>query len=180
MSVPHVLIFGENHQSGAYLLRMRVQHPLSICFGKFNRGASILVSAGEYIYVGSAMGTRGASSLARRLLRHAGRTNAQNPHAIRAEMLSAFEAAGLGKSPLVPSARKTLHWHIDFLLDDRAVSLSHVIVIRTAEHLESSLARRLAAHPDTFSLADGLGASDARGETHLFGIKNADAFWEEF
>lgn len=175
-----MLILGENHSSGAYLLRIRVHHPLSIRFGKFNRGASILVPLGDYIYVGSAMGARGASSLAWRLLRHASRTDAQNPHAIRAEMLSEFEAVGLGKLPLSPPNQKKLHWHIDFLLDDRTVSLSHIIAICTATRLESNIARRLAKHPDTFALADGLGASDARGETHLFGIKNADAFWEKF
>jgi len=159
---------------------MRVHHPLSIRFGRFKRGETIPVSVGDYIYIGSAMGTRGASSLARRLLRHASRTNAENPHVIRAKMLSAFEAAGLGKSPLLPPAQKRLHWHIDFLLDENAVSLSHIIAIRTDARLESQLAARLAAHPDAFALATGLGASDTRGETHFFGIKNGDAFWDEF
>jgi len=123
------------------------------------------------------MGMRGASSLARRLLRHASRTNAECPHAICADMVSAFEVAGLGQSPLLPPARKTLHWHNDFLLDENAVLLSHVIVIRSDVRLESQIAQSLAASPDVFALAEGLGASDARGETHLFGIKNADIFW---
>jgi len=47
LSVPPIVILGEKHQSGTYLLRIRVRHPLSIRFGRFNGGEPIAVPPGD-------------------------------------------------------------------------------------------------------------------------------------
>lgn len=106
--------------------------------------------------------------MAGRLLRHATRTGDKSPHLIREAMEKAFAAAGLGSSLLRPPTLKSLHWHVDYLLDQPAIELGHVTVIRTETRIESALARQLAALPGASTLLKGLGAGDAPGETHLW------------
>ena len=172
----NVTILGTNSQTGAYLLRIRVKETVEVQFGRFNRGNPIQFVAGEYVYVGSAMGQRGSSSLARRLLRHATRSDHNNPHAVRAEMLAAFTAVSLGPSHLAPPASKKRFWHIDYLLEVTAVSLQQILVIRTPNRIEHPLANWLVQQPETNVVAAGLGARDHKGSTHLLNI-NANATW---
>ena len=159
---------GDTGQRGAYLLWMRAREQASVTFGRFQGGRPVAISPGWYVYVGSAMGPRGASALAGRLLRHATRTGDKSPHLIREAMEKAFAAAGLGSSLLRPPTLKSLHWHVDYLLDQPAIELEHVTVIRTETRIESALARQLAALPGASTLLKGLGAGDAPGETHLW------------
>ena len=153
--------------SGVYMLRIKVAAPLSVAFGRFRGGRPVAVAAGDYLYVGSAMG-RGAVSPAGRLLRHATRSGNRPPHSLRDALLDALRAAGLATPTQQPPREKRLHWHIDYLLDEPAAELSSVTLIRTAAQLESELARRLAEQPGIAPLAAGLGAADVPGETHLF------------
>ncbi len=159
-------------------MRIAVSRPLAVVFGRFRGGEPVAVSRGTLLYVGSALAEKGAASLARRLLRHATRSAGKPPHTLRAEMLAAFSAAGLGAGNLVPPQGKKLHWHIDFLLDNPAAEIDRVLVIRSPRRLESAVAHLLAADPRTVPLAAGLGASDAPGETHLFRVPDDDAWWE--
>lgn len=163
-----VTFWGEDSQRGAYLLWMRAREETVVSFGRFQGGRPVVAVPGWYVYVGSAMGRRGASALAGRLLRHATRAGGRPPHAIREAMVEAFISAGLGSTPLRPPARKRLHWHVDYLLDKTTVELEQVTVVRAEVRLESALARQLAVMPGTSSLLKGLGASDASGETHLW------------
>ena len=78
-------------------------------------------------------------------------------------------AVNLGQNLQLP-AQKRLHWHIDYLLEDTAVSLTHILVIRSRTRLETAVARSLNADPRTFAPAPGLGATDDAGSTHLLGI----------
>jgi hypothetical protein len=50
------------------------------------------------------------------------------------------------------------------------VELSGVLLLGAAVSLESALAEVVSADPATFIPAAGLGASDAPGATHFFGI----------
>jgi len=180
MSAPPVsplTILGDGGQGGAYVLRLAVAEPVAVSFGKFRGGAAIPLPPGEYLYLGSALGQKGASSLARRLLRHATRSGARPPQAIRAEMLARFPAIGLGTASLAAPARKTRHWHIDYLLDDPAVRLAAVVIIRTARPIEGELGRLLAADAGTGIVAAGLGASDVPGGTHLLRVFGGAAWW---
>ena len=61
-------------RGGVYVLRLAAGAPLLVRFGRYAGGRAIAVPAGECLYVGSALGARGAVALAGRLLRHATRT----------------------------------------------------------------------------------------------------------
>ena len=96
-------------RGGVYVLRVAVGAPLAVRFGRYGGGRPVPVPAGVYLYVGSALGARGATALAGRLLRHATRA-AGPPQAIRPALHARLAAAGL-VAPL--PAAKTLRWHID-------------------------------------------------------------------
>lgn len=169
-----IIIEGDSGQSGTYLLWMLARRETSVSFGRFQGGRPIAIPAGWYAYVGSAMGQRGASALAGRLLRHATRTGGRPPHAIRDALAAECVRAGLGAPGLRPPATKRLHWHIDYLLDEIEVEIVRIMTIRAAARLESALARQLSAIPGVVPLAPGLGASDARGESHLLRCSDPD------
>ena len=168
-----VFIVGDDSPGGTYLLRLCLKREVAVQFGRFHQGQSVVVPAGECLYVGSAMGGLGA-----RLLRHASRTDAGNPHAIRAEMMEKFVETGLVKAKR-PFPAKRLHWHIDYLLERPEVVLSHVITLRSAVRLETAVADWLAQDPATFIIAPGLGARDDPGRTHLLGVKADEAWWKQ-
>ena len=170
---PAIVVAGQPVQSGAYFLRIDVARPIRLCFGAAAGGAAVLVPAGDYVYAGSAMGQRGPAALASRLLRHAVRSAARPPHSIYTQMLVAFEGCGLvGRAP----QRKTVHWHVDYLLDHPAATLDTVCALRSLRRLERDLAELLEADTATFPVIPGLGASDHVGHTHLLGV-TADAAW---
>lgn len=175
----HITFWGGVSQCGAYVLWVRAQIDSEIAFGRFRGGRPVPVAAGHYAYVGSAMGQRGASALAGRLLRHATRTGNKPPHAIRAAMADAFAAYQLGPVGLGPPAGKRLHWHVDYLLDESRIEIEAVTVIRTVEDVEGTLARGLAAVPGVVPLLPGLGASDAPGETHLLRLPDDEMDWHD-
>ncbi len=81
-SVPQLIVLTDPALSsptpgGVYLLRIQLIEPLSVVFGRFRKGVVIPLSAGEYLYVGSALG-----GLGRRLLRHATRSDG-SAHPVR-------------------------------------------------------------------------------------------------
>ena len=117
-----------------------------------------------------------AEPLARRLARHATRSGRRPPHRIRKAMVIA--ALGLDGVDLLPRGEKRLHWHIDYLLDQRSVSLKRVVAIRSPVRLESAVADLLFADPHTAVIETGLGASDAPGSTHLLRVDNDAGWWE--
>ncbi len=171
------MIYGQPFVCGCYLLRLQVIEPVEVRFGRFQRGQAIVVPAGTYLYIGSAMGKKGASTLARRLLRHATRQNGR-PQAIRPLLLAQLHAAGLGTNRLQAPTRKTLFWHIDYLLEETAVDLIHIIILRTNRSIENRLARLLADDPQTTPLVNGLGASDDPGQTHLLRVPGSLTWWQ--
>lgn len=170
-------IRGAGQQSGAYVLGIALDKPLTVVFGRFRGGRPVALAAGSYLYIGSAMGQRGSNSLAHRLLRHATRSNARPPQSIRPVLLSALRDAGLGPGSLRPPRVKTLHWHVDYLLDQPAASLVAVLAVRSAQVLERPLAAWVAVQPQSAPVAPGLGASDHPGQTHLFQVEQTAALW---
>jgi Uri superfamily endonuclease len=163
----HITFWGDHGYTGGYILCVQASRDLELSFGRFRDGRPVAVPAGIYAYVGSAMGRRGATALAGRLLRHTTRSAGKPPHAIRAALAAAFAAAMPETEPPAPPSSKRLHWHIDYLLDELDVAIAAVTVVGAAERVESRLARELAAVPGVVPLLPGLGASDAPGETHL-------------
>jgi Uri superfamily endonuclease len=175
---------------GVYVLWIHMAAPRTVTFGRFQGGRPIAVPAGDYLYLGSALGR-----LAARLLRHATRASVRSPalqrapgwgeerakaldyepgHTIRDELAARLAAAGLAAR--LPVAKR-LHWHIDYLLDEPDATLAGVWAWRTAAPLERALAGWLAGQPGVAPLAVGLGASDDRGRTHL--LRLAGGGWPE-
>lgn len=149
-------------------------------FGRFKKGKLISTPAGEYAYVGSALAEKGATTLARRLVRHATRSGDQRPHCIREMMLRRFAECGLGNENLLPRRGKTLHWNVDFLLDLPSAKLVGVYAIRSRERLEDRLAKQLEGDSHTGVIERGLGANDVPGNTHLLHVSASEAWWESF
>ncbi len=174
-----IAILGESTASGAYVLRIRVDVPLAVVFGRFQAGEPVALPAGEYVYVGSAMGLKGASSLARRLLRHATRSSGRPPQPLRPELLAALVKANLLAPSARPPASKALHWHVDYLLDKSAATLAGVIALPSPVRHETALAQLVANDRHTIAPASGLGASDAPGATHLQRIALQEALSPE-
>jgi len=129
--------------------------------------------AGGYVYVGSAHGQSGASSLGYRLLRHATRRQS-SPHHIRPLLLNRLQEKGL---PAKLPNQKSLHWHIDYLLERPDATLKGIVAILTEQRIEARIAAALAQMPETQVLAPGLGASDHAGGTHLLHVPVGEAWW---
>lgn len=170
-----VVILGADDLGGVYLLRIRLRRGVRLRFGRFQGRRPISLTAGEYIYVGSALARPGAAALARRLLRHATRAS-DGSHPVRPLLLQALRDSGLASAAMRPPTTKRLHWHVDHLLEHRAAALVGVVALRTSVAREDDLAALLAAESKARMVARGLGASDAAGPTHLFGVP-ADAAW---
>lgn len=163
--------------AGTYLLHVELGQPTQIIFGKFQEGRVWEMPAGSYVYVGSALGDRGAMTLPRRLMRHASRSASRPPHPIRAELAQAFANVGLARLAQPPQRAKRLYWHVDYLLDDVAANLADVAVIGDGWRRESEWAQWLAAQPSLHLIAPGLGARDLPGETHLWRLPEA-GWWQ--
>ncbi len=172
--------WGRGSQGGTYLLRLKVSQPLSVRFGRFQAGEPIAVPQGDYLYVGSALAQKGATSLARRLLRHASRSDAHSPQPVRQKMLALFPEISLGPTPLHPPAGKKLRWHVDFLLDEPATELTAVYFIRSPQRLEALLAHWLMTLSTVVPLVPGLGATDDPGGTHLLRVTAVSSWWATF
>ena len=177
MEIPSIAIIGDESHAGTYILRIHLEKDTTLRFGRFKKGKLISLPAGEYAYIGSALSEKGATTLARRLIRHATRSGDQRPHPIRETMLCRFAEYGLGDENLLPRRGKTLHWNVDFLLDLPSVELAGVSAIRSRERLEDRLAKQLEEDPHTGIIERGLGANDVPGNTHLLHVRAPDAWW---
>ncbi len=177
MDIPNIVIFGGESQAGTYILRIHLNEDTTLRFGRFKSGKLISLPAGEYAYVGSALSEKGATSLARRLIRHAMRSGSQQPHRIREEMMLRFVECGLGNGNLLPKGGKTLFWNIDFLLDLGSAEIVSLYVIRSPNRLESRLAKQLERDSHTQVIERGLGANDVPGNTHLLHVRAGEPWW---
>lgn len=108
-----------------------------------------------------------------RLLRHATRSGGRS-HRIRGRLKKALSRVGMaGEAP----PGKAMRWHIDHLLDSRAVVLKAVIAARGPERLEPLWAGVLESDPHTRVVEKGLGAGDAPGSTHLLRVEAGEGWW---
>ena len=176
MRVPNILIIGDDSQAGTYILWIHLKQDTKLRFGRFKKGKLISLAAGDYVYVGSALSEKGATSLSRRLIRHATRTGDKPPHTIRKKMVNRFVECGLGLRDILPKRCKTLHWNVDFLLDLQSAEIVNILAIRSPKRLEYTIAELLERDVDTQIIEKGLGASDAPHNTHLLRV-NSDKMW---
>ncbi len=177
MKNPNIVIIGNASQAGTYVLRIRLKEDTTLQFGRFKKGKRISLPAGDYVYIGSALSEKGATSLARRLIRHATRSGAKPPHAIREKMMTRFAECGLGPRDLLPKHGKTLHWNVDFLLDLQSAKIVNILAIRSPVRLENRITKYLESDPRTEIIERGLGANDAPGSTHLLRLRTDNISW---
>ena len=177
MKIPSIHVIGGDSQAGTYILRIRLKENTTLQFGRFKRGKLISLPTGDYTYVGSALSEKGATSLARRLVRHATRSGDKPPHAIREDMINRFAECGLGSGNLLPRRGKTLYWNVDFLLDLQSAEIINIFAIRSAERLENGIAKWLEGDPRTNIIEPGLGANDVPGNTHLLRVREDRTWW---
>jgi Uri superfamily endonuclease len=172
-------IFGSKYRMGSYILLIRVSKPFELVFGRFQQGKLFTIPEGDYLYIGSALGgVNKGSPLARRLLRHASRSGANAPHAIRAAMMTLFQREEFMESGAIEPSEKKIRWHIDYLLEQREAEIDHIIIIRSPLRLEQQLSELLQPLPETSLIAPGLGAQDSRNSTHLLGLTNRQQILE--
>lgn len=100
---------------------------------------------GIYYYVGSAMGKTGSSTLENRIKRH-----------------------------LRLPKHKKKHWHIDYLLENKEVSLIKLFLIPHKQKLECILAQELLNISDGF--IENFGSSDCACQSHLPYFKDWDIY----
>lgn len=177
MEIPSIIIIDNASQAGTYVLRIRLKKDTTLQFGRFKKGKLISLPAGDYVYVGSALSEKGATSLARRLIRHATRSGNKPPHTIREEMMTRFAECDLGPRDLLPKRGKTLHWNVDFLLDLQSAEIKNILAIRSPERLENRIAKCLERDPRTEIIEPGLGANDAPGSTYLLRLRTNNISW---
>ncbi len=173
-----ITIAGDIQPSGAYILRIRLHDACDVSFGRFNQGLPVSLPAGDYVYVGSAMGKRGSSTLSNRLLRHARRTGSNQPQPIYTDLQAFVSDIGWPSPPASTTRSKTLRWHVDYLLERPEAELTQIAIICCQDRIESTLACRLLSDPATAVVAPGLGASDDRGSTHLLLVDADEDWWQ--
>jgi Uri superfamily endonuclease len=171
---------GGDSRGGTYILRMHVSELMEKPFGRFKCGKIISVVPGEYCYVGSALSEKGATCLAKRLVRHASRLGNNPVHSIRRAMLTEFPRYGLADCDLEPKNPKKPKWNVDHLLDEACVELVAAYLIRSPERIEFDVADWLVADPATVVFEPGLGANDHAGGTHLMRVEADEDWWEQF
>ncbi len=96
---------------GSYILELHILKDIDIEIGSLGL---ITFKKGDYLYIGSAMGETGSSTLINRVKRH-----------------------------LKPSHLKKIHWHIDYLLEDGNVVLYKIYLIPCSFKLECIIAQEL-------------------------------------
>ena len=176
-----ITCFGNNSRQGTYALFILLSKKLELGFGKFLQGRSIPLEPGFYAYIGSALSKNPtAMPLARRLVRHASRSNGKPPHEVRGHMIRLFQENNLGTADLQPPADKKLHWHIDYLLDSQYAQIIKVYVIRSPFRLETVISELAMSLDETFIIVRKLGARDTKSGTHLLGVRNLESCLSAF
>ncbi|MCG8343613.1 MAG: DUF123 domain-containing protein [Chlorobiales bacterium] len=173
--------FGNDSRQGTYALFIFLSNKLNLRFGNFLRGRHFSLDPGYYVYIGSALGAKSsAMPVARRLLRHASRSNGKPPHEVRGHMIRYFKENKLAAADLRPPTGKKLHWHIDYLLDNLDTRIIKACIVRSPARLENALSDLALSLDETFVIAPKLGAGDTKNSSHLLGIKNIDTFLPAF
>lgn len=168
---PALVGLGAPGPSGIYLLRLHVSRPLRLALGALHGGKPFVFPPGPYLYVGSALACRGATSLPRRLLRHASRRDGL-PHPLQRPLRLAYPGHR-------PPAHKRLRWHVDYLLEPPGANLTHALLLHTGRPLERAFAAWVQQRPFITAPVRGAGASDAPGQTHLFAVAPYPGWWAD-
>lgn len=113
------------------------------------------------------------NTLATRLLRHSTKCSGIASHPIRNDLVKDLMKAKMISKDIGVRPKK-LHWHIDYLLENKYVAISKVIILRTNKSLEKQIGQLLIRRPETAIISPGLGASDLPGNTHLLRVSEVN------
>ncbi|MCY3411187.1 MAG: DUF123 domain-containing protein [Candidatus Heimdallarchaeota archaeon] len=161
----HIFVLGDTYPNGTYLLLIKLKEAKELVFGSFKQSKSISLRPGYYFYIGSALATRGSTTLGNRLRRHTSRTSDKTPHMIQKYLLEIFDEIGISYSQK-PSP-KSLFWNIDHLLNLSIAEIKGIIFIRNPEALENVWSEFLEQLDNTEIFERGLGANDSAHHTHV-------------
>ncbi len=164
-------------KGGTYVLRIRVRHKLTLALGRFQSGQAITFARGEYLYVGSALAEQGATTLARRLVRHATRSSRRPHHPLRGHLLRRVHELEMMAKDCIVSDEKELRWQVDYLLDNSEVELMGIYALRSPTRIEGKLAKLLESDLAISIVEKGIGASDVPGNTHLLRVDADETWW---
>ena len=128
---------------GSYILVIYIPEKVIIYIGSLGE---LTFNQGFYLYIGSAMGNFGSSTLVNRVKRH-----------------------------LQPSENKKTHWHIDYLLNRKRNIISQLYLIPSLERLECIVAKDLLQRYADNHIKD-FGSSDCNCKSHLFYFKEFKEF----
>ncbi|TKJ26028.1 MAG: endonuclease [Promethearchaeota archaeon Loki_b31] len=103
---------------GSYILVLFLSKRVKIEIGALG---VLSFSKGYYLYVGSAMGNIGSTTLENRIKRH-----------------------------LTDSANKKIHWHIDYLLNDEYFLITKLYIVPSLMRLECVIARAIKEVSDSY------------------------------
>ena len=109
----------------------------------------ITFDKGFYFYVGSALGNSGASTLVNRVKRHISSSNS-----------------------------KKIHWHIDYLLNNKNSTICCIYLIPSLQNLECLIANELLSVSDDY--INNFGSSDCNCKSHLLYFKDFKPLKELF
>jgi Uri superfamily endonuclease len=161
---------------GAYILRIDLSRPTKLSFGRFKGGKRVELNAGSYLYIGSAMASKGSTSLAHRVRRHTRRSGSRPTHRIDTALVQHLHNIALLPTPAAALTLKRLHWNVDYLLDLPTATLTAIYLLHSTANIEKSLAEFFSRASEATFFERGLGANDAPGHTHLLYI-SADSEW---
>jgi len=172
-----ITAIGDKGQAGTYLLHIALDQDIMVKFGQFQGGEPVALAAGSYLYVGSALGKSGSSSLGNRLQRHLLRTGMKPDH----QLSSVFRlyASNIGLHYVDNPSPKTLFWNIDYLVDLQQAEVSRILFDRSGQNLESAWTEFIIKQDYSEIIRKGLGAHDSDDKTHLFFTSMSNDQWNE-
>ncbi len=122
---------------GSYILVVYIQKHIELLVGALGR---IKFKQGFYLYIGSAMGNSGSTTLINRVKRH-----------------------------VSPSESKKIHWHIDYLLNNKFVLVYCIYLIPSLQKMECLIVNELLNKSDGH--INKFGSSDCFCISHLLYFK---------
>lgn len=126
---------------GTYILVIRLLEHSKIVIGSLGKLDFI---EGFYLYIGSAMGNKGSTTLENRVKRH-----------------------------ILSSEKKTLFWHIDYLLANKDCVITKIFLIPSLKRMECLISEEISKTSD--NTVKGFGSSDCNCLGHLYYFQE---FWD--
>jgi sugar fermentation stimulation protein A len=130
--------------SGSYILVIFLREEVNLKIGALG---SKNFKEGYYLYVGSAMGKIGSTTLINRVKRHT-----------------------------LPPSKKKRHWHIDYLLESELANLIQILLVPSTKKIECMISHELSEHSDGFIENFGSSDCNCKAHLYYFSNYNTIPF----